>query len=113
MKLDSRRSGDVQILDLSGRLVLGEGTAELREVIRNLVGNGCKMILVNLSNVPYIDSAGIGELVSSFAAVGKQGGALKLVGLVKSVHGILQMTKLLTVFEIYDEEQAAIASFAK
>jgi anti-sigma B factor antagonist len=112
MKIDSRRSGNVEILDLNGRLVLGEGTSELREAIRNLISDGRTLILINLAKVPYIDSAGIGELVSSFAAVEKQKGSLKLLNLAKGVHGVLQMTKLLTVFEVYENEQTAVKSFA-
>src|SRR5262245_17162416 len=111
MKVEARRNGEVEILDLNGKLTLGEPTAALRDAIRNLISQGHKLILLNLAKIAYIDSAGIGELVSSFAAVEKQGGALKLVNLEKRVHGILQMTKILTVFEVFENEQAAVASF--
>ena len=113
MKVEARRNGEVEILDLNGKLTLGESTAALREAIRKLINKGRKLILLNLKNTTYIDSAGIGELVSSFVAVKKQGGALNLVNLEKRVHGILQMTKLLTVFEVFENEQAAVALFTK
>jgi anti-sigma B factor antagonist len=113
MKIEKRRHNGVEILDLNGKLILGEPTGLLREEIRNLLGQSRQRILLNLAKVPYIDSAGIGELVSSFIAVRKQGGALKLENLEKNPQGILQMTKILTVFEVFENEQTAIGSFVK
>lgn len=113
MKISSRESNGVSVLDLNGPLVLGDGTVALREQIRGLLAKGSKLILLNLKGVPYIDSCGIGELVSSFTSVRRQGGDLKLVNLEKRVHGILQITKLHTVFEVYDNEAKALQSFQK
>jgi len=112
MKVEARRNGEVEFLDLNGKLTLGEPTAALRDAIRNLTSQGRKLIVLNLAEITYIDSAGIGELVSSFVAVEKQGGAVKLVNLEKRVHGILHMTKMLTVIEVFENEEAAVASFA-
>ncbi len=103
----------VTILDLSGRITLGEGSVILREQIRDLLAKGQKKILLNLGDVTYIDSSGIGELVSAFTAVKNQGGELKLLKLTKKVHDLLQITKLYTVFDIKDDEAAAIAAFGK
>ena len=113
MKINSRVVNGVQILDISGRLVHGEGTIVLRDQVRDLVSKGQKMLLLNLKDVPYIDSSGLGELVGAFISVRKQQGELKLLNLAKNVHGLLQITKLYTVFEIYDDEPAALASFTK
>jgi anti-sigma B factor antagonist len=101
----------VTILDLSGRITLGEGSVILREQIRDLLAKGQKKILLNLADVTYIDSSGIGELVSAFTAVKNQGGELKLLKLTKKVHDLLQITKLYTVFDIKDDEPAALAAF--
>ena len=101
----------VTILDLSGRITLGEGSVVLREQIRDLLAKGQKKILLNLADVTYIDSSGIGELVSAFTAVKNQGGELKLLKLTKKVHDLLQITKLYTVFDIKDDESAALAAF--
>jgi anti-sigma B factor antagonist len=98
---------------MSGRITLGEGSVILRDSIRDLVGKGQKKILLNLGDVTYIDSSGIGELVSAFTAVRREGGELKLLNLTKKVHDLLQITKLYTVFDIKDDEAAAIKSFAK
>ncbi|HET9283664.1 MAG TPA: STAS domain-containing protein, partial [Candidatus Angelobacter sp.] len=103
----------VTIVDMSGRITLGEGSVILRDTIRDLVGKGQKKILLNLGDVTYIDSSGIGELVSAFTAVRREGGELKLLNLTKKVHDLLQITKLYTVFDIKDDETAAIKSFAK
>lgn len=113
MKINSREVNGVTVLDLNGPLVLGDGTVALREQIKGLLGKGSKEILLNLNAVPYIDSCGIGELVSSFTSVRRQGGDLKLVHLEKKVHGVLQITKLHTVFEAYDDEATALRSFHK
>jgi anti-sigma B factor antagonist len=96
MTASTRLVGDVTIVDLGGRIVLGEGTAELRDLVRNLAREGKKKILLNLSGVNYIDSSGLGELVSAFTSVHKQGGELKLLNLTKRVHDLLQITKLYT-----------------
>jgi anti-sigma B factor antagonist len=98
---------------MSGRITLGEGSVVLRDTIRDLIGKGQKKILLNLGDVTYIDSSGIGELVSAFTAVRREGGELKLLKLTKKVHDLLQITKLYTVFDIKDDEAVAIQSFTK
>ena len=113
MKSKSRESNGVTILDLSGRMTLGEDTVLLRETIRDLMSRERKMILLNLGDVPYIDSSGIGELVSAFTSVKKQGGSLKLLNLTKKVRDVLQITKLYTVFDVYLNEERAIEVFGK
>ena len=113
MKATTRQVDSVHIVDLSGRITLGEGCSQLRELIRDLLAKGHKHILLNLAEVTYIDSSGIGELVSGFTAVSNQGGQLKLLNLTKKVHDLLQITKLLTVFDVSDDEAASIASFSK
>jgi anti-sigma B factor antagonist len=111
MKIDTRTVGDVKILDCSGKITLGEGTMAVRNTVRDLVKGGNKKIILNLGDISYIDSSGIGELVSTFTTVINQGGQLKLLNLTKKIHELLQITKLLTVFQVYDDENAAIASF--
>ena len=113
MKASTRQVDGVTILDLSGRITLGEGSVQLRDAVRDLISKGSKRILLNLAEVNYIDSSGIGELVSAFTSVRNQGGELKLLKLTKKVHDLLQITKLYTVFDIKDDEAAAVASFAK
>jgi anti-sigma B factor antagonist len=113
MKAISRQVDSVTVIDLSGRITLGEGCTQLRQLIRDHLGKGQKNILVNLADVTYIDSSGIGELVSAFTAVSNQGGQLKLLSLTKKVHDLLQITKLYTVFDIHDDEAKAISSFEK
>jgi len=113
MKVTTRIVDHVAILDLSGRITLGEGSVQLRDAIRDLVAQGQKNILLNLSEVNYIDSSGIGELVSAFTSVKNQGGQLKLLNLTKKVHDLLQITKLYTVFDIKDDEATAISAFTK
>lgn len=113
MKASTRQVDGIAIVDLSGRITLGEGSVVLRDTIRDVVGQGNKKILLNLGDVTYIDSSGIGELVSAFTTVRNQGGELKLLNLTKKVHDLLQITKLYTVFDIKDDETAAIKSFAK
>lgn len=112
IQVTTRQVGDVSVIDVTGRITLGEGASTLRESIRDLVAKGNKKILLNLSDVSYIDSSGIGELVSGFTTVTNQGGVLKLLGLTKRVKDLLQITKLYTVFDVYDEETSAIRSFA-
>ncbi len=111
-KLSPRQVGDVTVIDVTGRITLGEGSSNLREGIRDVMAKGNKKILLNLADVSYIDSSGIGELVSGFTSVANQGGRLKLLNLTKRVKDLLQITKLYTVFEVYDDEVTAIRSFA-
>ena len=112
VKLNTRQVGDVSVIDVSGRITLGEGSSALRDVLRELTAKGTRKILLNLSDVSYIDSSGIGELVSGFTTVTNQGGDLKLLGLTKRVKDLLQITKLYTVFDIHEDEAHAIRSFA-
>jgi anti-sigma B factor antagonist len=109
--LTLREVGEVTIIDLSGRISLGEGSALLRKTIRDLLDNGQTKILLNLGDVNYIDSSGIGELVSGFTAMRNREGQLKLLNLTKKVHDLLQITKLFTVFDVYTDEPTAVRSF--
>jgi anti-sigma B factor antagonist len=111
MKASNRQIDGITIVDLSGRITLGEGSVVLRDTIRDLVSKGKTKILLNLADVTYIDSSGIGELVSAYTTLRNQGGELKLLSLTKKVHDLLQITKLYTVFDIKDEEAAAVQSF--
>ena len=113
MKSNTRQVDGVTIVDLSGRITLGEGSVVLRDTVRDLIGKGNKKILLNLGDVNYIDSSGIGELVSAFTTVRNQGGELKLLNLTKKVHDLLQITKLYTVFDVRDDEAAAVKAFTK
>jgi len=113
MKATIRQVDSATVVDVSGRITLGEGCTQLRELIREQLSKGNKNILLNLADVTYIDSSGIGELVSAYTGVAKQGGALKLLNLTKKVHDLLQITKLYTVFDVHDDEAKAISSFAK
>ena len=106
-----RDNSDVAVIDFSGRITLGEGSALLRDTIKDLVGRGKKKILLNLADVDYIDSAGIGELVSGFTTVRNANGELKLLNLTKRVSDLLQITRLYTVFDVQNEEWTAIHSF--
>jgi anti-sigma B factor antagonist len=110
--MTTRQVGDVTVIDAAGRITLGEGSTTFRDTIKDLVSKGDKKVLLNLSEVSYIDSSGIGELVSGFTTVSNAGGKLKLVGLTKRVQDLLQITKLYTVFEVFDEEAPALASFS-
>ena len=112
VKLSTRQVGDVSVMDVSGRITLGEGSSTLRDSMRDMVAKGQKKILLNLGDVSYIDSSGIGELVSGFTTVANQGGQLKLLNLTKRVKDLLQITKLYTVFEVHEDEASAIRSFA-
>jgi anti-sigma B factor antagonist len=111
LNIKERQNGDVTILDLSGKITIGEGSVQLREAVRGLLDNGKKKILLNLGDVSYVDSSGIGELVSSYTTTNNQGGQLKLLNLTKKIQDLLMITKLLTVFETHDNEEAAVASF--
>jgi len=111
MKASSRKVDGVTIVDLSGRITLGEGSVVLRDTVKELSTQGNKKILLNLGDVTYIDSSGIGELVSAYTSVRNAGGELKLLNLTKKVHDLLQITKLYTVFDISDEEASALGSW--
>ena len=111
LTIASREVDGVAVLDLSGRITLGEGSVQLRDAIRGLIGKGSRNILLNLGDVNYIDSSGLGELVSAFTTAKNQQAEVKLLKLTKKVHDLLQLTKLYTVFDIYDDEAVAIASF--
>jgi anti-sigma B factor antagonist len=106
-----RAAGDVTIVDLKGRITLGDGSGVIRETIKSLAAKGERNILVNLAEVNYIDSAGLGELVGAFATITSQGGTMKLVHAQKRVHDVLQITKLYTVFEAFTDEAVAVGSF--
>jgi anti-sigma B factor antagonist len=106
-----RDAGVVTVVDIGGRITLGEGSALLRKTIRELLDEGRTKIVLNLADVNYIDSSGIGELVTAFTTVKKNGGDLKLLYLTKKVHDLLQLTKLFTVFDVYSDENAAVSSF--
>jgi anti-sigma B factor antagonist len=112
VKLNTRQVGDVNVVDVAGRITLGEGSSALRDLLREMVGKGDKKILLNLGEVSYIDSSGIGELVSGFTTVTNSGGQLKLLGLNKRVKDLLQITKLYTVFDVHEDEAGAVRSFA-
>jgi anti-sigma B factor antagonist len=112
VKLSTRQVGDVSVVDVAGRITLGEGSSALRDLLKEMVGKGQKKILLNLGEVSYIDSSGIGELVSAFTTIANQGGQLKLLNLAKRVKDLLQITKLYTVFDVHDDETGAIRSFA-
>jgi anti-sigma B factor antagonist len=112
MKTNVRQVNGVTILDCSGRITLGEGSVILRDAVRDLLAKGNKKILLNLGDVTYIDSSGIGEMVSAFTTVRNQGGELKLLNLTKKVHDLLQITKLYTVFDVKDDEAAAVKAFS-
>ena len=111
LKLSNRQVDGVTIVDCSGRITLGEGSVVLRDAVKELLSKGDKKLLLNLGDVNYIDSSGIGELVSAYTTVKNQGGELKLLNLTKKVHDLLQITKLYTVFDVRDDETSAVKSF--
>ena len=111
MKASLRQVDGVTIVDCSGRITLGEGSVVLRDLVRDLLTKGQKKILLNLGDVNYIDSSGIGELVSAYTTAKNQGGELKLLKLTKKVHDLLQITKLYTVFDVKDDEAEAVKAF--
>ena len=111
MKIETRTVGDVTILDCSGKITLGEGTMTVRNKVRDILKSDGKKIILNLADVNYIDSSGIGELVSTYTTVANSGGQLKLLSLTKKIQELLAITKLLTVFQVFDNEQLALASF--
>jgi anti-sigma B factor antagonist len=112
MKIVERKVGDVTILDLQGKILIGEGDDALRDAVTRVVQSGQQKILLNLAEVPYVDSAGLGEIVRCYTTVSKTGGKLKLINLTKKIQDLLAITKLLTVFETYDSEEEATRSFA-
>ena len=111
LNINERQAGDVTVLDMSGNITIGEGSVALRSAIRKLIEEGKKKILLNLSQVSYVDSSGIGEFVASFTAIGREGGQLKLLNLTQKIQDLLAITKLLTVFDTYDDESSALNSF--
>jgi anti-sigma B factor antagonist len=111
MQIEERKAGNISILDLKGKMTLGDGDELLRTKINALMHEGVRNLIVNLAEVPYIDSAGLGELVRSYTTVSRQGGALKLLNLTKRITDLLSITKLLTVFETFDNENEAVKSF--
>lgn len=112
MQIEQRTVGSVMILDLKGKITLGEGDEALKDKINSLILQGHKNMLLNLADVPYIDSAGLGEIVRTYTTVSRQGGQLKLVNLTKRITDLLSITKLLTVFETFESEAEAIKSFS-
>jgi anti-sigma B factor antagonist len=111
MKIVERQVGDVVILDLHGKILIGEGDDALREAVTKLADSGKTKILLNLADVPYVDSAGLGEIVRTYTTVSRKGGKLKLLNLTKKIQDLLSITKLLTVFETYEAEDEAVRSF--
>jgi anti-sigma B factor antagonist len=107
----SREIGDITVIDMDGRITLGEGTALLRDIVRENVGKGRKKIIMNLGGITYLDSTGLGELVSGYRLMKREGGEMKLLNLNKKLTDLLQITKLYTVFDIYNQEAQAVASF--
>lgn len=112
MHIEERQSGDVMILDLTGKLTIGEGDELLKDKINSVLHQGHKKLLLNLSNVPYVDSAGLGQMVSTLHSVNRQGGKLKLLNLTSRIKDLLSITKLLTVFDSFDDEREALDSFS-
>jgi anti-sigma B factor antagonist len=111
MEIQERSSGDVTILDVKGRMTLGEGDTLLKDKINSLLLQGQRKLVLNLEGVPYMDSAGLGEVVRTFTTVSRQGGSLKLLNLTKRIQDLLSITKLLTVFDTFDSESEAVRSF--
>ena len=112
MQIEERAVGDVIVLDMKGRITLGEGDELLRDKVNSLLNQGRRKLVLNLADVPYIDSAGLGEIVRTYTTVSRQGGGLKLLNLTKRITDLLSITKLLTVFETFDSENDAVQSFS-
>ncbi len=112
MQIEERTVGDIVVLDLKGKVTLGEGDELLKDKVNSLVNQGYRKILLNLAAVPYIDSAGLGEIVRTYTTVSRQGGSLKLLNLTKRITDLLAITKLLTVFETFESESDAVRSFS-
>ena len=111
MQIEERTVGAVTILDLKGKLILGDGDAQLKDKIHSLVSQGSKQVVLNLDEVPYIDSAGLGEIVRTHTTMSREGGSLKLLNVTKRIHDLLVITKLVTIFETFDTEAEALRSF--
>jgi len=111
MKIVERQVGDVTILDLHGKILIGEGDDALRDAVTRLVDSGVTKLLLNLADVPYVDSAGLGEIVRCYTTASRKGGSLKLINLTKKIQDLLSITKLLTVFEVYETEDEGVKSF--
>lgn len=112
MKLSTRKSGNVVILDIEGKIVLGEGDVEIKQAVDRLVEKGSRNFLLNLAKVPYVDSAGLGEIIRCYTALRKMGGEFKLLSPNQRIVDLLTITKLLNVFDLYDNEASAVASFS-
>jgi anti-sigma B factor antagonist len=112
MQIEERSVGGVMVLDLKGKVTLGDGDELLKDKVNSLVNQGHRKIILNLAEVPYIDSAGLGEIVRTYTTVSRQGGSLKLLNLTKRISDLLSITKLLTVFETFDSEKEAVQSFS-
>jgi anti-sigma B factor antagonist len=112
MKIDLRIIGDIHFLDCSGKITLGQGTMAVRTTVGEILKGGGKKIVLNLGDVNYIDSSGVGELLSTYTTVAEQGGQLKLLSLTKKIRDVLAITRLLTVFQVFDSELATVTSFA-
>jgi anti-sigma B factor antagonist len=113
MTIKTRELDGIIILDVSGRITMGEGSVVLRDRVRDELALGKQQIIINLADVSYVDSSGLGELISAFTTAKNRGGTLKLLNLTKRLHELMQITKLYTVFDVYDEEDAAIKSFSQ
>ena len=111
MQITERQVGDVMILDLKGKITLGEGDELLKDKVNSIVSQGRRKIVLNLAEVPYLDSAGLGEVVRAYTTVSRQGGSLKLLNLTKRITDLLSITKLLTVFDTFESEDEAVRSF--
>ena len=112
VKLTTRQVNEVTVIDVSGRITLGEGSSLLRDELRSLIGSNRRMILLNMADVSYVDSSGIGQLVAAFTTVSSQGGQLKLLNLTKRLKELLQMTKVISIFEVFDDEKKAVVTFS-
>lgn len=111
MKIEKRKNGDVTVFDIKGKILLGDGVAELREAINSAVDNDENKLLLNFQQVPYLDSTGLGEVVRSYTSVTNKGGVVKIVNLTNKVRDLLSVTKLITVFETFEDENKAVQSF--
>lgn len=111
MKIEKRKNGDVTIFDLKGKILIGEGIDELREAINDSIKTNEKKLLLNFNHVPYLDSTGLGEVVRSYTTLKKEGGVVKIVNLTQKVRDLLSVTKLITVFETFEDENKAVNSF--
>jgi anti-sigma B factor antagonist len=111
MKITKRKKGDVLILDLQGKILIGEGIDELRGAINNAIKEKETKLILNFAGVPYLDSTGLGEVVRSYTSVKREGGVVKIINLTTKVRDLLSVTKLITVFETFEDEEKAIASF--